>query len=82
MKKEKLIREFKQKIESKNYDEAGKILQDFFAADFSPAEKGALYAHLAKTYIEASNGISGAYLSKLKKVTAELKNLSREQETA
>ncbi len=59
------------------WDEARQMLEDFFAVEMTPAEKGAIYTNMAMVYMKVMNKINEQYEKALDDAIDVLKEINK-----
>jgi hypothetical protein len=63
-------------MEEQKWDEARQMLEDFFASEMTPEEKGAIYTNMAMVYMKVMNRINEQYEQALDDALMVLKDIN------
>ena len=64
-------------MEEEKWDEARQMLEDFFASEMTPEEKGAIYTNMAMVYMKVMNRINEQYEKALDDAIDVLKEINK-----
>lgn len=69
-------------LEGKNFDEAKKLLSDYFNQTMSSEQQASLHLDLATLYLQVMNKINGRYIGSLQSVLGDLDEINKTEKKA
>jgi len=73
-------KELEKNLAAKNWDGAKQILNDFFAQELTPQEKGEAYVAAAELYMEVNNAVNARYSAELDSAIAKLRQIQQSEQ--
>jgi len=69
-------------LEAKKFDEAKKLLEEYFKSHLTGEEKASLYLDFAGTYLSVMNKINGRYNAAMRSVLEDLEKVDSAEKDA
>ena len=63
-------------LKGKNFEEAKKILSDYFSENMTSEQQASLHLDLATLYLQVMNKINGRYIASLKSILGDLDDIN------